>query len=159
MERKFKQKKKSSFHSLFFVSHTPPAISSYPVFLNKAIFFIRKGRSEEMRSMEKVQTDAMNRFQDLVTRVEGSGKQTAEIFLFALSTCMWCSLGKKWLREKGYRYSYLDVDRIPLKEKNRIKKELAQITGEQPGFPFLIIDRKKWHSGYEPSIWEEMLNE
>jgi len=109
--------------------------------------------------MEKVQNSAMKRFRDLVTHIDGSVKQTAEIFLFALSTCMWCSLGKKWLKEKGYRYSYLDVDRIPLEEKNRIKEELAEITGEQPRFPFVIFDKKKWHSGYEPSIWEEIIHE
>jgi glutaredoxin len=94
-----------------------------------------------------------------IVTVEGQKDQKTEIFLFTLSTCMWCNLGKKWLRDMGYRYSYLDVDTILLEEKNKLKSELGELIGEQPRFPFLVTDTNKWHSGYDTSVWEEILSE
>jgi len=103
--------------------------------------------------------DAKKRYRDQITRVEGRREQEKEIFLFALSTCIWCRMGKKWLNDRGYAYSYLDVDKIPVEEKNQIKRELAELVGETPSFPFLVSDGEKWHSGYVPFIWEEILDE
>lgn len=109
--------------------------------------------------MLQTSVDAKKRYRDQIARVEGRRDQKKEIFLFALSTCIWCRMGKKWLSDRGYAYSYLDIDKIPVDEKNQIKKELAELVGETPSFPFLIIDDEKWHSGYVPFIWEEILDE
>jgi hypothetical protein len=47
---------------------------------------------------------------------------------------------------------------IPVEGKNQMKAELRELTGEQARFPFLVlVDKKKWHSGYDPSAWEEVL--
>jgi glutaredoxin len=102
-----------------------------------------------------------DRYRDTIVHVDGNRKQTQtkEIFLFALSTCIWCRLGKRWLNDHGYSYSYLDIDRIPVDEKNQIRKELGELVGETPSFPFLVIDKEQWHSGYVSFIWEELLHE
>lgn len=89
--------------------------------------------------------------------VEGTKKQKEEIFLFAISTCMWCKKGKKWLKKKGYSYSYLDIDKIPVKEKNQLKKDIESAFGIKPRFPFLIINKVKFDAGYNPDTWEEMI--
>jgi len=94
-----------------------------------------------------------------IAYIKGARRQIGDIFLFTLSTCMWCNLGKKWLKERGYRYSYLDIDMIPLEEKNGLKAELGELIGEQPRFPFLITDTDTWYSGYDTSIWEDILSE
>ena len=91
--------------------------------------------------------------------IEGSRSQDTEIFLFAISTCMWCRLGKKWLKDRGYRYTYLDIDTIPVADKNSLKVELGRLAGQTPGFPFLILNGEKWHSGFDASVWEEMLHD
>ncbi|MFW9903541.1 MAG: glutaredoxin domain-containing protein [Candidatus Thorarchaeota archaeon] len=92
-----------------------------------------------------------------ITSVEGTKKQYQDIFLFAISTCMWCKKGKRWLNKKGYSYSYLDIDKIPVKEKNQLKKDIENVFGVKPRFPFLIVNKVKCDSGYNPDIWEELI--
>jgi len=38
------------------------------------------------------------------------GNNAGDIFLFALSTCVWCRKTKSLLNELGVEYSYVDVD-------------------------------------------------
>lgn len=80
-----------------------------------------------------------------------------EIWLATISTCMWCKKGKKWLEEHGYAYSYLDIDKISVKEKNELKKDIENVFGVRPRFPFVVIDRFSFHSGYDPDVWEGLL--
>jgi glutaredoxin len=102
--------------------------------------------------------DVHARFGVHVVKVEGSLARSPDIFAFTLSTCMWCTLGKRWLGEKGFAYRYLDVDTIPVEGKNHLKAELRELTGEHVRFPFLVLAAaNKWHSGYDPSAWEEVL--
>ncbi|MFX0124350.1 MAG: glutaredoxin domain-containing protein [Candidatus Hodarchaeota archaeon] len=89
--------------------------------------------------------------------VEGTKEQYSEIFLFAISTCMWCKKGKRWLKKHGYRYSYLDIDKIPVKKKNQLKKDIEKIFGIKPRFPFLVINKIQYDSGYNPDIWEDLI--
>jgi glutaredoxin-like protein NrdH len=107
----------------------------------------------------QISVETKKRYRDIITHVEGRRDQKKEIFLFALSTCIWCRMGKKWLNDRGYAYSYLDIDKIPVEEKNQIRNELVKLVGETPSFPFLVIDDEKWHSGYVSFIWEELLDE
>ena len=92
-------------------------------------------------------------------RVEGTTGKRRDIFLFTLSTCMWCKMGKKWLKERGYAYTFLDVDTIPVDEKNRLKEDTGKLTGVQVRYPFLVTSEDKWHSGYDTTAWEEILGE
>ena len=102
--------------------------------------------------------DVRARFGTHVVKVEGSLARSSDIFAFTLSTCMWCTLGKRWLGEKGFAYRYLDVDMIPVEGKNQMKAELRELTGEHVRFPYLVlVDKNKCHSGYDPSAWEEVL--
>jgi glutaredoxin len=98
-------------------------------------------------------------YKDRIVRVEGSRDGSKDIFLYAISTCMWCKLGKSWLNDRGYEYRYLDIDKLPVEEKNQIKQDLGKLTGDTPSFPFLVIEGGKWHSGYDSDTWEELLNE
>ncbi|MHA1994892.1 MAG: glutaredoxin family protein [Candidatus Hodarchaeales archaeon] len=93
---------------------------------------------------------------DNVVNVEGP-RDRHKIFVATLSTCMWCKKGKEWLKENGYAYSYLDVDKIPLEDKNRLKAELHATFGVRPRFPFIVVDKLSVDSGYNPDIWEDML--
>ena len=42
--------------------------------------------------------------------VHVAGEDRGEIMLYTLSTCVWCRKMKRWLDEKGFAYSYVDVD-------------------------------------------------
>ena len=92
-----------------------------------------------------------------IISIEGTKKQNHNIFLFAISTCMWCKKGKRWLNKKGYSYSCLDIDKIPVKEKNQLKKDIESVFGVKPRFPFLIVNKVKYDAGYNPDIWEEII--
>lgn len=92
-----------------------------------------------------------------IIKVQGTRKQENEIFVFAISTCMWCKRGKQWLEERGYQYSYLDIDKIPVEEKNKLKEDLQEVFGVRPRFPFVVVDKTKCNAGYNPTQWEEML--
>lgn len=70
---------------------------------------------------------------------------------------MWCKKGKRWLENQGYQYSYLDIDKIPIEEKNLLKTELERIFDVRPKFPFLVVNKTKYSSGYHPDSWEEIL--
>jgi glutaredoxin len=93
---------------------------------------------------------------DSVVEVIGP-RDTHKIFVITLSTCMWCKRGKQWLTDQGYAYSYLDIDKIHVQEKNNLKKEFQSTFGVKPRFPFLVVDKVFWDSGYNPDIWEDML--
>ncbi|MFX1506045.1 MAG: glutaredoxin domain-containing protein [Promethearchaeota archaeon] len=92
-----------------------------------------------------------------IENVEGTNEQNEDIFLFAISTCVWCKKGKRWLKKKGYSYSYFDIDKIPVKEKNQLKKDIENAFGIKPRFPFLIVNKVKFDAGYNPDTWEEMI--
>ncbi|MHA1225970.1 MAG: glutaredoxin family protein [Candidatus Hodarchaeales archaeon] len=94
---------------------------------------------------------------DSSVHVEGDREQSKEIFVFAISTCMWCKRGKKWLEERGYSYDYLNIDKIPVDVKNEIKKKIRDVFGVRARFPILIVNKTKWNSGYNPKQWEELL--
>jgi glutaredoxin len=84
-------------------------------------------------------------------------RDTHTIVLTTLSTCMWCKRGKQWLADQGYAYSYVDIDKLTVEEKNEIKKQLQSTFGVKPRFPFIVIDKMFWNSGYNPDEWEGML--
>lgn len=92
-----------------------------------------------------------------VVTVEGTRKQYSEIFLFAISTCMWCKKGKRWLEKHGWGFSYLYIDKIPVEEKNKLKKDIEEAFGVKPRFPFLVVNKYQCDSGFNPDIWEQMI--
>lgn len=92
-----------------------------------------------------------------IETVKGPKNKNEEIFLFAISTCMWCKKGKRWLNEQGYSYSFLDIDKIPVKKKNQLKEDIEKVFGVKPRFPFLVVNKVQFDSGYNPSIWKELI--
>jgi glutaredoxin len=123
--------------------------------------------------MSLLSFDVRSRYDDRLVTVEGNGgkkstkglfgkksrerSQDVDIFLFSISTCVWCRMGKDWLKDRGFRYTYLDIDQIPVDEKKAIREELKEIVGETASFPFLILDGAKWHSGFDGDVWERMI--
>lgn len=111
----------------------------------------RNNVSNSIMSLEMIKIPGV------IENVEGTKKQNVDIFLFAISTCMWCKKGKRWLNKKGYSYSYLDIDKIPVKEKNQLKKDIENVFGVIPRFPFLIVNKMRFDAGYNPNTWEEII--
>ena len=103
----------------------------------------------------------MNRFpdfiEDIFQEVEGDNK-SHDVSVFSLSTCQWCKKGKEWLRKREYAFKYLDIDNINLKEKEQLKSNLRTVFNTRLSFPFLVVDKSVFYSGFNPLEWETMLS-
>jgi glutaredoxin len=89
-----------------------------------------------------------------ITHVEG--KDIKKIFIFALSTCIWCKKTKALLNDLGVSYDYIDVDQLDDKEKEKVKKDLKK-WNSSGSYPTIVIDNKKCIKGYEPDEIKECL--
>ncbi len=77
---------------------------------------------------------------DQTQKVEG--KDVGRIFIFTLSTCIWCKKTKNLLKELGLKYEFVDVDLVLDNTKNEL---LADFKKYNPGtsFPTIVIDNGK----------------
>ena len=71
-----------------------------------------------------------------MTRVDGVDK--GPIFLYTLSTCVWCKKTKKLLDEIGVTYQFIDIDLLPGAEKTVATEELKNLN-PRCSFPTLAI--------------------
>jgi len=81
---------------------------------------------------------------------EIDGLFKGKIFLYALSTCVWCQKTKQFLNELGVKYSYVDVDLLEEGEKSSVKAEIMSLTGRNI-FPTILINDKDYIVGYKES--------
>ena len=79
------------------------------------------------------------------------GKKMGEVFLYTLSTCIWCKKTKALLKELGVDFTYEDVDLLEGEESEKAENEMEKYTGN-PSFPLIIIDGKVFHSGFDEGI-------
>jgi glutaredoxin-like protein NrdH len=79
-------------------------------------------------------------------RVEGSDK--GRIVLYSLSTCMWCRMAKNLLRDLGVGFDFIDVDTLPVEEKDAVKKVIKQFNPDG-SYPTIVINEKEAISGFD----------
>jgi glutaredoxin-like protein NrdH len=72
--------------------------------------------------------------------VEGSRKDR-KVYVWALSTCMWCKKAKKFLEDQSVDFTYEFVDLLEGEERDRV---LSEIEKHNPAtsFPTILIDGK-----------------
>jgi len=78
------------------------------------------------------------------------------VFLYTLSTCVWCKKTKELLRERGVAYEYLDVDTCSSEERRKALDSLKS-RNVQIGFPVIIVDDRTLITGYKPGEIMEAL--
>lgn len=76
------------------------------------------------------------------------GENRGHIFLYALSTCVWCKKTKRLLNELEVDYYYIDVDLLGGEEKTKKMEELERWNPKR-SFPTLVINNKKCIVGYK----------
>ena len=86
------------------------------------------------------------------------GEERGEILLYALSTCTWCRKMKRWLDEKGFAYSYVDVDLESGQEKDVVMEELER-WNPLCSFPTVVVDQKECFVGFKPEKLMEIIGE
>jgi glutaredoxin-like protein NrdH len=81
-----------------------------------------------------------------IIHVEGTNK--GDVFLYALSTCIWCKRTKRLLNELGVEYRYVDVDLCEGEEKASVKADLKKWNSDVT-FPTIVIDDEKVLINYQ----------
>jgi glutaredoxin-like protein NrdH len=60
--------------------------------------------------------------------------------LYTLSTCMHCKATKRFLKEHGIEYDYVDVDTLNGIKRDKVREEVMKISGGR--FPTIVIGKK-----------------
>ena len=88
-----------------------------------------------------------------IVQVEGKG--SSDIFLYTLSTCVWCKKTKRWLERKRLAYRYVDVDMEQPEEKETVMEELRR-WNPKGSFPTIVIDNRDCIVGFKPERFKEV---
>jgi len=89
-----------------------------------------------------------------VVKVQG-GKRNHKVFMYALSTCVWCKRTKQFLKDNDVDYEYVDVDLESGEDRKKIERELA--SRECYVYPALLIDDRRLVRGFNVEEIKEVL--
>jgi len=110
---------------------------------------LHKRKKHKMENTRKVRT--------IMKVVKVSGRNSKhKVFVYALSTCAWCKLTKKFLKENEVEHEYVDVDLCEDEDKEKIKKNILDKGGDL-GYPTIIIDNKILITGFRKDKLKEAL--
>lgn len=84
------------------------------------------------------------------------GTNRGDIFLYALSTCVWCKKTKAFLDELQVEYRYVDVDLVEAGERDAVVAELARRNPAR-NFPTIVVNGKDVVVGFHPERLKELL--
>jgi len=90
-----------------------------------------------------------------LVKVDGTNNKH-KVFLYALSTCAWCKMTKRFLSDNKVEYEYVDVDLANGEDKEKIKKDILNHGGEI-NYPTIIVDDKKLITGFRKDKIKEAL--
>jgi len=83
------------------------------------------------------------------------GRNAGDIFLYALSTCIWCRKTKALLNELGVAYRYVDVDLAQGEDRRRVMEEVSR-WNRAGSFPTLVVDQKRAIIGFDEAAIREL---
>lgn len=90
-----------------------------------------------------------------VVKVTGKNHKH-KVFLYALSTCAWCKMTKRFLSDSSVEYEYVDVDLCNDDDRRKIHEDIRK-RGAQPSYPVIIVDDKKVINGFLKNEIKEAL--
>jgi len=89
------------------------------------------------------------------TKVEGADK--GNIFVFALSTCIWCKKTTSLLNDLGVAYEYIYVDQTHGEERKEILEQLKQ-WNPQLSYPTIVVNNKTCVKGFKEKEIREAIS-
>jgi glutaredoxin len=90
-------------------------------------------------------------------KIRVSGKNSRhKVLMYAISTCAWCKMTKKFLKENDVEYEYVDVDLTSDEDHEKIRNEIRSL-GAEPSYPTLIVDDKTVITGFQKDRIREAL--
>ena len=90
------------------------------------------------------------------TKVPGA-KKGHKVLMYAISTCAWCKMTKKHLKDNEVEYEYIDVDLCSDKDRQTIRRDIEK-RGGQPNYPIIIVDDKIMINGFRKDKINEALS-
>jgi glutaredoxin-like protein NrdH len=90
-----------------------------------------------------------------ISKVAGKNSQH-KVFLYTLSTCVWCKMTKKFLKDNDIAFEYVDVDLSTEEEKEQIRHEILKKGGDLT-YPTTIVDDKKVIAGFRKDKLQQAL--
>lgn len=75
--------------------------------------------------------------------------------LYTLSTCVHCAATKRFLREHGIDFDYVDVDLLEGEEEEKVRKEVLKASGGFR-FPTIVLGKKVIVGFYEDKLREAL---
>jgi glutaredoxin-like protein NrdH len=90
-----------------------------------------------------------------ISKVSGKNDKH-KVFVYALSTCVWCKLTKQYLSDNNVEYEYVDVDLCSEEEKQKIR-ETIQSKGGTLSYPTTIVDDDVVITGFRKDKLKEAL--
>lgn len=82
-----------------------------------------------------------------IKKVEGSDR--GNVFLFALSTCIWCKKTKAFLDDNKIAYSYVFMDELDGSSREEMKAKLKK-WNPSCSYPTLVVNDSKCIIGFNP---------
>jgi glutaredoxin len=92
-----------------------------------------------------------------IEKISGINKKHT-VFIYTLSTCGWCKRTKKFLKDKGVEYEFVDVDLCSAEDLKKIRTDITN-RGAEMNFPLIIIDDNKLIVGFREDEIEEALKD
>lgn len=90
-----------------------------------------------------------------ISKVAGKNNKH-KVFLYALSTCVWCKMTKQYLTDNNIEYEYVDVDLCSEEDKQKIRATI-QDKGGMLSYPTTIVDDKGLITGFRKDKLKEAL--
>ncbi|MGZ4850055.1 MAG: glutaredoxin family protein [Candidatus Bathyarchaeia archaeon] len=90
-----------------------------------------------------------------ISKVSGKNNKH-KVFVYALSTCVWCKLTKQFLNDNSIQYEFVDVDLADEKDKEKIHETILNMGG-MLSYPTIIVDDKVVINGFRKDKLTEVL--
>ena len=90
------------------------------------------------------------------SKVQGKNNQH-KVVVYALSTCVWCKMTMKYLKDNEIEFEYIDVDLCEPEEKEQVHQAILS-KGGNLSYPTTIIDDKTLVTGFRKDLLKEALH-
>jgi len=88
-------------------------------------------------------------------KVEGKNNRH-RVLMYAISTCAWCKMTKRFLKDNDVEYEYVDVDLASDEDHEKIREDVVS-KGAEPSYPTIIVDGKTVITGLRKDKIKEAL--
>jgi glutaredoxin len=90
-----------------------------------------------------------------IVKVPGKNNKD-KVFLYTLSTCIWCKRTRQFLKDNEIEFEYVDVDLCNQKDLTKIKDDILNLGGRL-SFPVTIINDSIMINGFNEEKIKEAL--